>query len=613
MCGIFGVINYHDIIGVEAEEMLKSISNRGPDGSGLYWKNDVCLGHARLSILDLSEKANQPFQSRDGKLVITYNGEIYNFKELRKEYLANELFETSSDTEVLLYIYKRFGNDCIHYLRGMFAFCVYDLEKKQAFLARDRLGIKPLYYYQKGEALIFASEIKAILASGLYQKRLRMRSVADYFINGNTVCPHTIFDEILELEPGHSIIFDRGHLKKQRYWSLQRNEGSSGLSSRDIHSQLREKLSAAVRSHLVSDVPVGLFLSGGIDSSTIAALVGIENLSDFHTFTVRFDVGDHDESASALAMARVIGSTHHELVVDYREALKNLPRLIQCHDEPFGDAANICIYSMAEFAQRYVKVVLCGDGGDEVFGGYPRYRGNLVASKLLPFPLRLRFSRLPARYQRIVRILGEKRLDRRYASWMLPFIGGLNGFYRFLKPEVFDSEVESDHFERYRMVFWETCGQDLVNRMLYTDLHLLLHNTYLKKIDRPTMAHGLEARVPMLDTELVEYAYNMPGSFKVSPWGLKIGLRKAISGLVPNRVLNAPKRGFRVPFESWLRTDLRTLAQELFFDPSFASHNIFYPSYVREAWESFLQRRGYFGHLLWYVLVFELWYKKYMH
>jgi asparagine synthase (glutamine-hydrolysing) len=420
-----------------------------------------------------------------------------------------------------------------------------------------------------------------------------------------------MFDGIRELEPGHYMVFQGTQLRNQRYWSLKRADDLD-VSSKETVGMLREKLSAAVHSHLVSDVPIGLFLSGGIDSSSIAALVGTLKPPEFHTFTVSFDAGSHNEAQTAREMARRIGSIHHELVVDYKEAVKNLTRVIKCHDEPFGDAANICIYTMAAFARQHVKVVLCGDGGDEVFGGYLRYQGNLVARKLLPFFPNLGDLSLPPRYQRIVSILEQKDPDRRYATWMLPFVGGLAEFYRFLSPEVFDTRVEEEYFERYKTLFRQAYGRDIVNSMLYTDLHLLLHDTYLKKIDRPTMAHGLEARVPMLDRDLVEFVSRLPGSFKVKPWGLKVGLREAMRGLVPDSTLDGGKKGFGVPFEQWLRTDLKELAEEVLFDPSSGSHGFFQKEYVQDAWVSFLAGRGYYGHLLWYLLIFELWYHEYM-
>ncbi|MBI5740378.1 MAG: asparagine synthase (glutamine-hydrolyzing) [Nitrospirae bacterium] len=611
MCGIIGIINCPDIKRAKVDDMLKSMSHRGPDASGLYFGDDVCLGHTRLSILDLSDKANQPFQSKDGKLVMTYNGEIYNFNELRQGYLADETFETSSDTEVLLRLYRKFGEDCVQYIKGMFAFCIYDIEKRRAVLVRDRLGIKPLYYYQKGKTLVFASEIKAILSSGLYKKEIRPRSVSDYFINGNTVGPHTIFEGINEMEPGHVFVFDKGRLNKYRYWSLREADISESQPEWD-YSELREKISAAVRSHLVSDVPVGLFLSGGIDSSSIASLAGLSGQNEFHTFTVRFDAGGHDESKTARSIADKMASTHHELLIDYKSMVRNLGRTIRCHDEPFGDAANLCIFSMSELARPYVKVVLCGDGGDEVFGGYRRYRGNLVASKLGPFLPPLGGLGFSPRYQRILKILGEKELYRRYALWMLPFSDGTRELYRFLDPAVFNTEAENEHFKQYKTHFSESGGRGIVNNMLYTDLNLLLQNTYLKKIDRPTMAHGLEARVPMLDSDLVEYVYSLPGSAKVTPWGLKVGMKKAMRGVVPDSILDSPKKGFGVPFEEWLRDDLKQVAGEVFSDPGFGAHGYFQQDRIREAWNDFQAGRGYYGHLLWYTLIFELWYQEYI-
>jgi asparagine synthase (glutamine-hydrolysing) len=529
------------------------------------------LGHRRLSIIDLSTMANQPMISADGNQVISYNGEVYNFRDLTAQLALKDL-RTHSDTEVVLRAFAEQGAASFRMLNGMFAFAIYDKRAQSLWLVRDRLGIKPLYYALLEDGLYFGSEIKVILGLAAMDPVCDVSRLHEWLYYGNTLGGKTLYRSIQQLPPAHYLQIDLKSFRHvvRPYWTLAEQSKEPPLrgSASDVVAETRRLLDAAVRRQLISDVPVGVFLSGGVDSSTITALASRHYSGQLSTYSAGFDdLAGVDERPKARRVAAHFGTDHHELHITGADVAALVEKMVRHHDMPFCDSANIPLYLMASQISGHTKVVLQGDGGDEVFGGYRRYV-SLRHRWILRAMSRL-YSALPGRAQspfrrRVRRYLGAFAAND-VATTMARLLTPLDPS---ASPEaIFSAELrrkveKADPFARYRECQPMFAGQDIVNEMSFVDMMIELPDIFLEKVDRATMAASLEVRVPFLDHEIVDSVARIPGSRKMPNGRKKWLLKKAVRGLVPDFVLSGPKTGFSVPFGYWLRTSLKPM----FFD-----------------------------------------------
>jgi asparagine synthase (glutamine-hydrolysing) len=623
MCGICGEISLTGAMVNTSvlEAMVASLRHRGPDDEGIFVEGNVGLGHSRLSIIDPSPAGHQPMFDGNQEIVIVFNGEIYNYRELRKKLLDEGVkLRSHCDTEVILYLYREYGTNCPKYLRGMFAFAIWDRKTKRLFAARDRIGIKPFYYYLDDRRLAFGSEIKAIVQIPDLDLTLSLPAIANYFTYGHSFAPQTIYQNIQKLPPGHWMMVEETGVTLRRYWDISVNDETRNGDFAGCTRELRRLLADSVRCHLIADVPVGVFLSGGVDSSLIAALAARQKSEPVQTFSVGFDVGGHyNELDSARQVASAIGSNHHELLVASFSVPTLLEKLVWHYDEPFADAACMPTYLISEFARHNVKVILSGEGGDEVFGGYRRYITQLLSPYYRRFAWFFRKDsslrrmiesrRGLRRVKKVVESSDFAKDDERYANWLTSFTPALR--QEFFEGTLREFERTYDAAEIYRQRFAEV-GSDSTNRLLYVDMKTWLPDTYLEKVDKATMAVGLEARVPLLDHSVVEYAFSLPGAYKISGFRKKRILRAAAAGLVPEGILTKPKHGFSVPVDEWFRGPLAAYAREIMLDGRLESRGYFRRAAIERLLELHRCRQNDYGTQIWQLLNFELWHRCYV-
>ncbi len=555
------------------QSAIERIRHRGPDAQGEYSDGNLWMGHVRLSILDPSSAGNQPMASADGRFIISYNGEVYNFRELASKLsLAN--LRSGSDTEVVLRAFEKLGVDSLIKLNGIFAFALYDNQTQKLWLVRDRLGIKPLYYRLDSRGLTFASEIKGIVALGEDPLACDVSSLHEWLDYGNTLGGRTLYQGVKQLLPGHYLEFDLTSFQYvvREYWSLKRQAGRTIAirhGKQDMIAETRRLLEQAVRRQLVSDVPVGLFLSGGVDSSAIAAFASRHYGGRLATYTAGFDFArDGGELPKAKRVATLFGTEHHEIHIAGGDVGDLVEKMIDHHDMPFSDAANIPLFLMASQVSAQTKVVLQGDGGDELFGGYRRYSTLSHYKWLHPMAQVVRHlhSLTPksAFHYRVLRYLNAfAAQDLATTMALLLTIED----QQLIPSAIFSQQLrrvieQSDPFARYCECQQTFADHDFGNQMSFVDAMIVLPDIYLEKVDRSTMAASLEVRVPFLDHDLVDYIVQLPSRCKI-PFGKKKWLLKsALRGIVPAEILYGPKRGFSVPFGDWLQTSLK----QLFFD-----------------------------------------------
>ena len=590
--------------------MVTSLRHRGPDGNGVFVSGPIGLGHARLAIVDLSETGRQPMTRDD--VVMVYNGELYNSHVLRAELQSKgHRFRGTSDSEVLLAAFIEWGPAVFRRLNGMYAAAFWDGRKLT--LVRDRFGIKPLYIKRTARGLLFGSEPKAILASGAGDRRLDYRGLHEFLYYGTALGPLTLFDDIQRLLPGHAMEIDAEGARTFRYWD------PASITPQFVGVQgaiqgVRDRLDTAVSEHLMSDVPVGVFLSGGIDSSAIAILAAKHYGGQLKTFTAGFDyAGAANEMPQARALAAELGTEHHELRIAGGDLAAVIEKLVLAHDQPFSDAANIPLYLLCQAVGSSVKVILQGDGGDEIFAGYRRYAQTS-------------WSRSLRQLARVRRLIPGHGIQRDRALKMLDAfsqrdpalrIAAITTQERLGRPlEVLDAQVRArvmatDPFARFREVVETLHHLGPVQQHLYTDAQILLPDVFLEKVDKPTMAHSVEIRVPMLDANLATYAMSLPAGLKVHGNQKKWILRQALRGVVPDRVLDAPKQGFGVPYADWLRTSLRPWMQEVLYDPGFASWGVIDQQALRATVDEHVSGRRNRGFFLYKMLNLALWRQHY--
>ena len=597
---------------------MATLRHRGPDDSGEYEDGNVWLAHTRLSILDLTKAGGQPMQSADERRVISYNGEVYNFRELAARHSIDNL-RSNSDTEVVLRMFAKLGVESLTELNGMFAFAMYDRRMQKMWLVRDRLGIKPLYYRANSTELVFASEIKGIFALDGSQPRCNISALHEWLYYGNTLGGRTLYDGINQLLPGHFLEIDLRSLKYivGSYWSLEQELATehTRFDKKETIAETQRLLEQAIQRQLVSDVPVGVFLSGGIDSSAIAAFASRHYQGRLATYSAGFDFApDGGELPKAKRIADLYGTEHNEIHIGGGDIGGLIEKMVDHHDMPFSDAANIPLYLMAAQLGGQTKVVLQGDGGDEVFGGYRRYATLRYYRYLRPlaqlFQHIHRFAPKSALYYRIERYLhafASEDVATTMALLLTPEdrdSSPLNIFSPALSQRI---AAAGDPFARYRELQPHFSGQDIGNQMSLVDMSIVLPDTYLEKVDRSTMAASLEVRVPFLDNDLISHVLKLSGSNKM-PFGRKKWLLKeSLRGIVPDEILYGPKKGFSVPYGYWLQTSLKPL----FFDnlAVFARKHsdILNEQHVRNLFERTSSGQQNHSALLWKILNFLVW------
>ncbi len=626
--------------------MTDAIVHRGPDDAGEYWSSEpgpggfpdpaapgAALGFRRLSIIDLAA-GHQPLSNEDGSVWIAFNGEIYNYKELRPMLEARgHRFATNTDTETIVHLYEDEGIDCVHRLRGMFAFAIWDNRRKRLFLARDRVGKKPLVYRLEHDRLLFGSELKSILQIPGVPRDVDPEAVDLFFTYQYVPHPRSILKGFNKLSPGHVAIYENGQLEVKRYWTMPYSKGAtnkdtsvdindwtfSEWSSKQWQSKLRETLTEAVRLRMRSDVPIGAFLSGGVDSTITAGLM--QSLSDrpIHTFSIGFPVAQFDERSFAREAAAHLKTNHHEYLVE-PSALESLPKLTWHYDEPFGDSSAIPTRYLAEVTRREVTVALSGDGGDELFAGYDRYEAVRLASRIDRLPQFVRNMFAWQLWQNIPTSANQRAFGRRVKR----FAAGLaeSPELRYLRwITIFDAERRRDLYSpgfqqrlggfnsaRFLLDCYAACpDRDLVTRTTCVDVHSYLPCDILTKVDIATMAHSLEARCPFLDHRVMELAARMPIGLKQSGGKGKRILLETFSNLLPASIQNRPKMGFGVPLAHWFRNELRPLLHDTLLDSTARSRGYFQTETVERLISEHQSEKWDHSYRLWALIVFERW------
>lgn len=636
MCGIVGFTSFREANYNKEQiikDMCKAMAHRGPDGEGIAILNEVNFGHRRLSIVGLTTGA-QPMYNYDKSLLITFNGEIYNYKELKTN-LEKEgfKFKTDSDTEVILNLYSKHGIDCLKYLNGMFAFGLYDLNEKKLFLARDRMGEKPLFYQYHNGDIAFSSELKSILKHPFASRRISAAGLNKYLTYEYVPSPFTIFEDVWKVEPGEFIVVDENKLEKHFYWQHPCSEyldgtaiGDERQAIEDIDSILRD----SVRLRLQADVPVGVLLSGGLDSSLITAIASqISGQSKVKSFSIYFNEKSYDESPYIKQMVNNYGLDHSSLTVQSKDMLSIFDKLGSIMDEPMADASIVPTYYLTQMTSKQVKTVLGGDGSDEIFAGYPTYTANKLVQiyNIIPFELRNSLTNFICKAQGSVIPISNRNISLDFKLKQFFRGAGVASEIRFFKwmGGFLDSEKKSILSDNYKnqlvghltyedvnRYLSRTNIQKELDRLLYLSQKLYLVDDILVKSDRAAMANSLEVRAPYLDHRLVEYTFSLPERFKLKRFTTKYILKKVAEKYLSNDIIYRPKKGFGIPITEWLRTDLKEPMLDLLGEGYLSKQGIFNHTPIKGLIEDHLNYKTNNRKLLWTLLSFQLWHREFM-
>ena len=630
MCGIAGILHPEGRRTVDVrllKAMATAMVHRGPDDHGIFQTGTVGLVHRRLSIVDLTT-GHQPMPNEDGSVHIVFNGEIYNHAGYRSGLEARgHVFATHSDTEVIVHLYEDYGVGCVEYLRGMFAFAIWDQRKRELFIARDRLGVKPLYYVHTDDgSLFFASEIKALLAANAHRPELNIAALPDYLANHATCDDTTLFAGVRRLPAGHTLRWKDGKVEIKRYWDVNPGDTGEGNSRAVANyvAEWRELFRTSVKLRLMSDVPLGMFLSGGIDSSAIAAVMSQMVAEPIKTFSVAFNVPEANELDYARIVAQAFRTDHHEVLLEPSEFAAALPHLIWHEDEPLGHSASVPLYFVSQLAQRHVKVVLTGEGSDELLAGYYRYRTTLL--NLSAGRVYHRFSTDGIR--RLVRgvVAGlapdslARKLQRTFL-WRSPDIDALYFdnfavFTREMQRNLFSKDLRGqlervNPYSGMLRYFDAPSSASLLQRMLYADLKTYLHELLMKQ-DQMSMAASIESRVPFLDHKLVEFSTALPDRLKLRGWTTKYVLREAMKGLLPESILRRGKMGFPVPLRRWFRGEFRPLLEEFVVGERTIARGLFRPDFLQRLVQEHVAAAADHTERLWALVNFEMWQRQFI-
>jgi asparagine synthase (glutamine-hydrolysing) len=642
MCGIAGIVSCDGLdqdAPARAKRMRDIIAHRGPDEAGLHCDAYAALAHRRLSIVDLST-GQQPLSNEAGSVWIVFNGEIYNHADLRRELEAHgHVYRTKSDTETIVHAYEQWGEACVDRFRGMFAFAIWDERQRRLLLVRDRLGIKPLYWCRTNGALLFGSEIKALLASDLIRADPNYTVLPEMLSTRYTSGEETLFTGIRKLLPGHALVFERGEVRTRQYWDLPRRERSaerlafheapnlSGSLSGERHivDRFRELLEESVRLRLMSDVPLGMFLSGGIDSSAIAAIMARMIDRPLQTFSVAFKDRAFNELEYAREVARLINADSHEIVIDDRDFFSALPKLVWHEDEPIAHPSSVPLYFVSALAREHVTVVLTGEGSDELLAGYGKYprvainwKAGTIYERVVPTALRRSIARdvVPRLPGRLARYANRSFLAMdRSPEWMLfdNFASiRLGDLQQLLAPDLRATATQAAAYGSSLAYFNTPSGAStFLDRVLYADIKTYLVELLMKQ-DQMSMATSIESRVPFLDHELVEYAATLPDTWKLRGWTTKRVLREAMKGLLPESILNRPKMGFPVPFAGWTRGGWNGVARDILLDRRARQRGLLEPHAVERLLLAHADGRTDGGDRIWTLLNLELWHRTFI-
>ncbi|MBN2010072.1 asparagine synthase (glutamine-hydrolyzing) [candidate division KSB1 bacterium] len=628
MCGICGIIRTDEqpVDKLHLRDMLNSIRHRGPDDEGMWTNANVGLGHRRLSILDLSMQGHQPMSTEDQKVQITYNGEIYNYKDIRKILESKGYtFRSNTDSEVVLHAYQEWGAECLERFNGMFAIGIWDGVRHQLFLARDRLGIKPIFYYHDQNGLAFASEIKAILSLPHIKREMNYEALHHYLSLNYVPAPLTLFENILQLEPGQCLLFENHHLKTWNYWDLKFGAGNERKSERYYLNELNAHLERAVTMRMISDVPLGAFLSGGVDSTAVVAFMKQQHNEPVKTFTIGFQ----DASYNELPYAQIISDklhTENYYEIIKPDAINTLEKIVWHSEEPTADASMIPIYFLSQMTRKHVTVALSGDGGDEIFAGYETYQASYLSQLYRYVPQVIRHNIVRRLLEQLP--VSDKKMN--FAMKARRFINGAD----YPLPEahfhwriIFNerekrSLYNSDTYHRmgvfyspdlYNLYFSRSQISNPLQQMLYTDTRYYLPNDMLVKVDRMSMAHGLEVRVPLLDHQLVEFMATVPNHFKLKYF---IHRKYLLKKILAQRSLSIPyhrkKAGFNMPISRWIKEDLKEYTYDVLSSENINRLGIFNANVIIAMLNNHLRGKADHTYQIWSLLILMLWHNQFI-
>ncbi len=628
MCGIAGWANLDkNKSSREDKIVLHSMCNRmihrGPDSEGLWLDDSVALGMRRLSIIDL-HTGEQPVYSEDHKIVAVMNGEIYNFREIRKDLeKRGHRFKTQTDTEVLPHLYEEYGEALVEHLNGMFAFALWDLRKKKLLIARDRFGEKPLYYGVFDGKLIFASEPKVLLENPHVKTEINLDALRQYLSFDYVPAPHSIYKNINKLPAAHLLILENGEIKTRRYWNLSFHKNGNSPTIKEASEQLKELLADSVRMRLVSDVPLGILLSGGVDSSAVAAFATQFSTEKVKTFSIGFEEDSFDESKFARAVAAHLGTEHYEDKLSVEKAADLISEIGGWLDEPMSDGSLLPTLLLARFVKKYVTVALGGDGGDEIFAGYPMYFGHKMARVYDSIPRFLRsgliepiVNNLPVSTKNLSfdykakRFVAASKYDlvTRHHSWFGSF--SIDQQNELLSKDVL-AQTSSDIYKGAKDLLKITDAQNEIEQMQFLDMNFYMAEDILTKVDRASMAVSLEVRAPFLDPRVAEFAASLPPEYKLNGNKGKYILKKAVADLLPKTILQRPKKGFGIPIAEWLKNRLNPLMHDLLGIDRLKNQGLFNADFVQKLIKEHEQNIASHHKQLWTLLVFQLWHENF--
>lgn len=622
MCGIAGFVgqgNEEDL-----ERMIDSIKYRGPDDKGIFFmpacadRPGIGLAHARLSIIDLTLAGHQPMASHDGRFQIVFNGEIYNFKDL-KNLVSNYPFKSNSDTEVILALYEKFGVNCFEKLDGMFALTIYDLQKEELILAKDRIGKKPLYWARFGDTLIFGSELRALMAHPSFKKEIDLTALSKYLFYEYIPTPATIFKNISKLEPSSYAVFKRGNIKIEKFW--RPNFSQTSLSFNDSVAALDKALARAVKKRLISDVPLGIFLSGGIDSSTIGYYAQRESARKIKTFSIGFNEKSFDESLYARQVSEFLGTEHYEAVVSAKDIMELLPRFSDIADEPMADPSLIPTYLLSKFTRTGVTVALGGDGSDELFSGYPMFQADWAAKIYEKIPASMRRNiieplarSLPVSHDnlsldfKLNKFISGFDVPARYRHhrWLASF--DMTEQRRLFTADVGEKISDKNIFEDLDRYTKESGSDNPARQLDYLYLRTYLMDDILVKVDRASMHNGLEVRVPFLDCDVIDLVNTFPSQFKQRGVETKYIFKKMMEKKLPANIICRRKKGFGIPLAAWLAGDLKDFCNEILSQNNIESTGLFSWDYIDKLKKDHFSKKSNNYKQIWTLMVFQMWY-----
>jgi len=615
MCGIVGLIDAGCNRGDASrliEAMCQQIRHRGPDDQGAWIGKGVALGMCRLAIIDLSG-GHQPISNEDGSVIVVFNGEIYNYRELQRELQARgHCFRTNCDTEVIVHAYEEYGDDCVLHLRGMFTFALWDAGRQRLLAARDRFGKKPFHYYWDGQRLIFGSEIKSVLEAGV-RREVNPIALDEFLMFRYVPSPHTLFKDIMKLPAAHVLVYEHGLIRTERYWDLPFTPTNTD-DEVTVIERVRALVKDAVQVRLMSEVPLGAFLSGGIDSSLVVGLMSQMMSQPVKTFSIGFEEEDYSELPYARRIAEQFGTDHHEFCVR-PDLISVLPELVWDYDEPFADASMLPTYYVSKLAREHVTVVLTGDGGDEIFGGYKPYGREYVIDRIPGFA---RFVLGHGSALMPDGMRGKKRLHNLLSDPASRCVRANTTFPEGSRPQMYSSEFfahvcDHDPIAQQISAFRAVSQLDITSQMQHVDVRFYLADDILVKVDKASMFNSLETRAPLLDQYLAEYVSSLPSSIRIHNGILKSLMKKVASDLLPADILARPKKGFGVPIKHWFRGDLIGYAHDLLESARARQRGIFDQQFISGLLQSHSNTRAVnHSEAIWSLLCLEHWFRIYL-